>query len=94
MKQVYSRNPIKMPKVASKKVYEIGNGLFIFIRRLKKMTFAYEHSSGVQLMCVASSDWDDQRICQYVQEHISYLEGFMQLQFEINEDGNLELPKG
>lgn len=62
----------------------------IFIRRLKKLTFVYEASTGGQLMCVASNDWTDEELCDYVHSrHLEVEEYMKQLVMELDDDGNL-----
>ena len=91
MKQAYSTSPVNIPK-SGKKIHNL-HFCSVFIRRLKNVTFVYEVTSGVQLMCVSSTDWDDARICQYIVSRQNTLEEFMQLEFIITDDNTLVLPE-
>lgn len=81
---------VNIPKSGAK-LHDL-DGFTIFIRRLKKMTFVYETTTAVQLMCVVSDQWDDDRILRYVNSRKPEVEDFMQLEFIINEDNELVLP--
>lgn len=82
---------IKIPK-KGKKIF--GN---LFIRRLKRLTFVYDAETGVRLLCVASKEWTDESLVNYVNDRKNELEALMQKVWIFNDDGTItigEEPRG
>ncbi len=82
------RCDIKIPKKGAK-IKDIAD-IKIFIRRLKRLTYVYEVTTGLQLMCVVSSEYTDEQLCDYVHSRqLEVEEAMRQLVMLIDEDGNL-----